>query len=329
MKTFTDEVTIRIKSGRGGDGVVSFRREKYVPKGGPDGGDGGDGGDVVFVADRKIKSLYNLKLKRTFAAENGKPGQNKNKTGARGSDCIIKVPPGTIIRDKETGDLIADLTEDGQRVVLLKGGRGGLGNTHFATPVNRAPRIAKPGEPGKEKEVVLQLKLIADAGLVGLPNAGKSTLLSVLTKAKPKIGSYPFTTLSPNLGVLDYKDGEQFVIADIPGIIEGAHRGHGLGIKFLKHIERTRILLILIDLSVEDYIKNFDTVIEELRAYSHELASRDRIVVGTKADLVESKRIDDFSSSFKDEDVIIVSSATGFGIEKLKDTIARKLTENR
>ncbi len=327
MSVFTDEVVITIRSGRGGDGIVSFRREKYVPKGGPDGGDGGAGGDVIFVVDKRLRSLYELKLKKSFKAENGKPGQNKNRTGARGKDCIIYVPPGTVVKDKETGELIADLTGERDRFIVLKGGRGGYGNSRFATSVNRAPRISKPGEPGKEREVLVQLKIIADAGLVGLPNAGKSTLLSVLTRAKPKVGDYPFTTLYPNLGVMDYKDNLQFVIADIPGIIEGAHKGQGLGIRFLKHIERTKLLVIMIDLTDTWYDKTYSTIIGELKSYSKSLLNKKRIIVGSKADIVDKKSIESFIKTFDSEDVVTVSSATGYGIESLKDKMAKILLE--
>jgi len=333
ITVFTDEVEITVQSGRGGDGIVSFRREKYVPKGGPDGGDGGAGGDIIFIADRRLRSLHQLKLKKFFKAENGKPGDKKNKTGARGKDCIIRVPVGTIIRDKETSRIIGDLTKDGQKLLLLKGGKGGYGNTHFASPVNRTPKISKPGQPGKNSELLLQLKMIADVGLVGFPNAGKSTLLSALTRARPKVGNYPFTTLHPNLGVMEFSNEKQVVIADIPGIIEGAHQGHGLGIRFLKHIERTNIVLFVIDLSdmginrnqTGNFRKTYETLENELASYSGILAEKRRLIVGTKMDIVDYSRCEQFLSEFPDFETLTVSAATGSGVDKLKRKIVQLL----
>ena len=325
MSILTDEVIITVQSGKGGDGAVSFRREKYIPKGGPDGGDGGPGGDIIFMVDKRLRSLYQLKLKKIFKAENGKPGDKKKKTGAKGKDCIILVPPGTIIKDKKTSQIIGDLTEDGQKLLCLKGGKGGYGNAHFATPVNRAPRIYKPGEPGKKIELALQLKIIADVGLVGLPNAGKSTLLSVLTKAKPKIGDYPFTTLYPNIGIMDYNHKKQIILADIPGLVEGAHNGRGLGIRFLRHIERTFILLFVIDLSDNDFKKSYEILQLELNSYSSNLADKERLIVGSKMDIVDYNKREAFLSEFADYDVLTVSAVTGNGIKNLKDRVVRML----
>jgi len=322
---FTDEVEITVKSGNGGDGIVSFRREKYIPRGGPDGGDGGAGGDIIFIVDERLRSLYQLKLKKFFKAENGKPGGKKNKTGAKGKDCIIYVPPGTIIREKEARLIVGDLRKNGEKLVFLKGGKGGYGNSHFATPVNRAPRICKPGKQGKTVELVLQLKMIADVGLVGLPNAGKSTLLSVLTKARPKVGNYPFTTLYPNLGVMEYNNERQIVFADIPGIIEGAHKGLGLGIRFLRHIERTNILLYIIDLSDTDFLRSYEILQEELISYSNILAGKQKLIIGSKMDIVDKNVCKSFISKFSEYDALTVSAVTGKGIEELKNRVAKLL----
>jgi GTP-binding protein len=322
MSRFVDEAEIVVRSGNGGPGAVSFRREKYVPKGGPDGGDGGDGGDVLFRSNKELKSLNVLKMKGRYRAEDGRPGGGKNKTGAKGRDCVIAVPVGSFVAEKDSQQILADLTVPGMEVLILKGGKGGLGNAQFATSVNRAPRHAQKGLQGKECSLVVQIKTIADVGIVGLPNAGKSTLLSVLTEARPKIGDYPFTTLTPNLGVMSYKGTLQFIIADMPGLVEGASEGHGLGIRFLRHIERTKGLLLLLDLSKGDYYAQHDTLLREIGSYSGALAGKPRLVVGSKQDVAPVERIEEFLRSGPGDVRVCVSSVTRCGIDRLIDEIA-------
>jgi GTP-binding protein len=325
LSRFIDEVEITVKSGNGGPGIVSFRREKYVPKGGPDGGNGGDGGDIIFKVKKELRSLYELIIKRNFKAQNGKQGGGSNKNGLRGKDLIICVPPGSQIIVKETGKVLADLTEEDDERVILKGGKGGLGNAHFASSTNRTPRYAQKGKSGIELVLTLQVKTIADVGLVGLPNVGKSTLLGVLTDAHPKIGSYPFTTLSPNLGVMNYKNRLQLTIADIPGLIEGAHQGHGLGIRFLKHIERTKALLFLIDLHQNGFMQQYETIVAELYEYSKEVLEKPRILVGTKNDIVEEDESEGFLKIPVEEKKICISSIALSRIDELKDEIVKLL----
>jgi len=286
---FIDEAKFYVKSGDGGNGCVSFRREKFVPKGGPDGGDGGDGGDVIISASRRLGSLIDFRYRSHFNAERGLHGQGKKKHGRNGADCIVNVPMGSIIKDAETGEVIVDLIEDGQSIVVAKGGLGGRGNTHFTSSTNRSPRLAGKGKPGPERWLRIELKLLADIGLVGLPNAGKSTLLSALSAAQPKIASYPFTTLEPHLGVLQSADHRPCIIADIPGLIEGAHQGAGLGHKFLKHIERTKIILHIIDASgsIENTINEHKTIESELLNYNEELLKRRQILLLNKTDLID------------------------------------------
>ena len=286
---FTDYVKIFASAGKGGDGAISFRREKYVAAGGPDGGDGGKGGDVYFQVDRDANTLIDFRFKKKFKAENGHNGDGARKYGRKGQDLYIKVPIGTIVKDAETNRVLADLSEPEQTELILKGGKGGLGNSHFATSTRQAPRFAQDGEPGEEKELVLELKLLADVGLLGFPNVGKSTFLSRTTSATPKIADYHFTTLEPNLGVVKTAAGDSFVIADIPGIIEGASDGAGLGIQFLRHVERTRLLLHFVDVSGSegrDAVKDFETINEELKSYSEKLSNRTQIIVASKADLI-------------------------------------------
>ena len=274
---FVDKVKIYIKAGNGGNGSISFRREKYVPNGGPDGGDGGDGGNVVFVVNPGLHTLMDFRYRKHFKAEPGEDGHSRNQTGRKGQDLIIEVPPGTVVRDEQTGLVLADLRTPGQRKVLARGGKGGKGNVHFATATRQAPRFAREGTKGQERTVILELKSIADVGLVGFPNVGKSTILSILTSARPKIADYHFTTLTPNLGVVRAREGQSFVMADIPGIIEGAHEGVGLGLEFLRHIERTRILIHVIDASGSegrDPLEDFHKINTELREYSEKLAER-------------------------------------------------------
>ncbi len=327
---FVDEAKIYVKAGDGGNGAVTFRREKYVPKGGPSGGNGGKGGDVIFVADRNLATLLDFNYKRKYIAENGKPGGNSLKDGRNGENVYIKVPVGTIIKDAETGEVLADLTEDGEQFVAARGGKGGKGNASFATPTNQTPRYAEEGKPGEERRIKLELKLIADVGLVGFPNAGKSTLISVISAAKPKIADYPFTTLQPNLGIVKYKDYKSFTVADIPGIIEGAHEGKGLGLRFLRHIERTKIILILIDVTDENYQKTYDTLINELKEYSETLFNKKRLLAFSKMDLLpeeETQEVKKRKVNGYEGKIHFISAVSGFGIKELLDDIWTKLTE--
>lgn len=321
---FIDYTKIFIKAGDGGNGAVAFRREKYVPKGGPAGGNGGRGGNVIFIADQNLNTLLDFRYKKHYNAENGQPGGSSLKDGRNGKDIYIKVPVGTIIKDAQTEELIFDLDENGKEFVAAKGGKGGKGNANFATPTNQTPRFAENGKPGEEREIILELKLIADVGLVGFPNAGKSTLISTISEAKPKIADYPFTTLEPNLGIVRYKDYKSFTVADIPGIIEGAHQGKGLGLKFLRHIERTKILLIMIDATSETYQKDFDTLINELNSFSKVLNSKKKLLAFSKADLLDEEELKKLSKrkikGYKGK-IIIFSSATNFNIPLLLDEL--------
>jgi len=330
---FIDKATISVKAGKGGDGAVAFHREKYVPAGGPDGGDGGRGGNVVVVADDNMSTLMDFRYKRKYVADSGVNGMGSRMKGKDGQDIVIKVPRGTLIRDKETGGVIKDMS-DMQPFVLAKGGRGGWGNNHFATPTRQAPRYAKPGMNGVAREVVLELKLLADVGLVGFPNVGKSTLLSVVSKANPKIANYHFTTLFPNLGVVYVADGVSFVMADIPGIIEGASEGAGLAHHFLRHIDRCRLLIHLVDVSGSegrDPIEDFEAINTELREYSPELAERPQIVVANKCDLLPegSELLNDFRDYVTElgYDYYEISAATHTGTHELMNAAAEKLKE--
>ena len=283
---FIDRVVVHVQAGDGGSGIVSFRREKFAPMGGPDGGDGGRGGDVIIRADSNLSTLLDFTYRDRWVAERGDHGSGNNKTGKSGADIVMPVPPGTVVRDKTTGEVIGEVTEHGEEFVVAKGGRGGKGNSFFVTPTHQAPREWQPGEDGEVRTVEMELKLIADVGLVGQPNAGKSTLLSVVSAARPKIADYPFTTLAPNLGVVQLTDHRTFVVADIPGIIEGAHEGKGLGLQFLRHIERTRLLAFLIPIDAMDWQAEYDQLRSEVRAYSEELAAKPHCVVFTKMDLM-------------------------------------------
>ena len=327
---FIDEVAITVRSGKGGRGCVSFRREKFVPKGGPDGGDGGKGGDVVLRAASRKRTLYHFHFKRNFQAENGKPGGGSQKTGRNGKDVVLEVPPGTVISHAETGEILNDLTEPGDIFIAAKGGKGGLGNKRFATSTNRTPRYAQPGETGQSVNLKLELKLIADVGLIGLPNAGKSTLISRISSARPKIADYPFTTITPKLGMVFTGEGrEPFCVADIPGLIEGAHEGAGLGTRFLKHIERTRILVHLIDISTvdpRDPLKAFNTINQELSRYSAALSDKKQIVALNKMDLPDALRLAEiFESKFTEKQLFRISSLTGKGLPDLLGTISNLL----
>lgn len=328
---FIDFAQIEVKSGDGGDGAVTFRKEKYVPKGGPSGGNGGFGGSIIFEAHSNLSTLLDFRYKRKYSAGDGKPGSNSLKDGKSGDDIIIKVPVGTIIKDAETNEVLLDLSRAEQKVILLKGGKGGKGNSNFATATRRTPRFAEDGKPGISKKIVLELKLIADVGLVGFPNAGKSTLISKISAAKPKIADYPFTTLEPNLGIVRYKEFESFTVADIPGIIEGAHEGKGLGIKFLRHIERTRILLFLIEITSKNYQKDFDTLYNELKTYSKKLIDKKIIVALSKADLLdkeELKKLDKIKIKKTKGSIAVFSSVTGFGVKDLLDKIWETLNKS-
>ncbi len=327
---FVDRAEITIESGKGGNGAVTFRRDPYVPDGGPDGGDGGNGGSVIFIADRNLRTLMDLKYKRKYKAENGQPGMKRNRYGKKGEDLYIKVPVGTMIIDKETGHLMKDLTEDGDSVVAAKGGKGGKGNVHYKSSIRQAPNFAEAGGPAKEREVILELKLIADVGLLGFPNVGKSTLLSVSTNSKPKIAGYHFTTIDPNLGVVYLYD-TSFVMADIAGIIEGASQGAGLGFKFLKHIERTKVLIHVVDVAGSegrDPIDDYKKINAELAAFDPALAEKPQIVAANKADLVvDEDKLNEFMDFMKSEgrEVYLISAATKQGIEELLAAALHKI----
>ncbi len=326
---FIDEATITVQSGDGGRGCVSFRREKFIPRGGPDGGDGGRGGDIIIEASATRRTLYQFRYKKQFKAKNGGHGQGRNKTGRSADDLILQVPPGTIVRDADTGELIHDFTSPDETLVVARGGRGGLGNSRFKTATNRAPRYAQPGEAGAVRQLHLELKLLADVGLIGLPNAGKSTLISAISAARPKIADYPFTTLTPNLGVVRVGDAEPFVVADIPGLIEGAHQGVGLGIRFLKHVERTGILVHLIDVSqvdTADPLAACRVVNHELERFNPGLAEKPQILVLNKIDLTGSQdRVSAFRQAAGATPVFAISAATGTGLPSLLNTIIEAL----
>ena len=328
---FTDYVKIVVKSGDGGDGAISFRREKYVAAGGPDGGDGGKGGDVYFTVDPDANTLIDFRYMKKFKAENGKNGEGNHRYGKGGEDLYIKVPLGTIIKDAETGKVLADLCEKGQTEKVFPGGRGGKGNSHFATSTRQAPHFSQGGEKGIEKEIILELKLLADVGLIGFPNVGKSTFLSVVTSATPKIADYHFTTLEPNLGVVKSEYGDSFVIADIPGIIEGASDGTGLGLQFLRHIERTRLLLHVIDASgIEgrNPVEDFNTINNELKSYSEKLSKRTQIIVANKADLMQDETAyKELEKVAKEHNMKIfkISGVTGQGVKELLEYVSKTL----
>ncbi len=325
---FVDRAKIFVASGHGGSGCVSFRREKFLPKGGPDGGDGGDGGSVIIAGDPHMRSLLDFKGGKHFRAQRGEHGKGANRHGRKGKDVIIRVPPGTMVYDADTGELLADICSPDDRVVVARGGRGGKGNARYVSPTHQAPREWEPGEPGEERTLILELKLIADVGLVGLPNAGKSTLLSRLSKARPKIADYPFTTLHPNLGVVKYGNYTSFVIADIPGLIEGAHEGKGLGHEFLRHIERTRVLVILIDVQSDDPLQDYQTLFHELESYNPALLQKPRIVAFSKVDILPpGKRKHPAEKQFR-EPVLYISSVTGEGLETLVERLNSMLNEN-
>lgn len=322
---FIDEAVINVSAGNGGPGCVSFRREKYVPRGGPDGGDGGKGGDVIIRTSERRRTLYQFRHKKHFKAANGGPGQGKQKTGKSGEDIIIEIPPGTLVREAETGNLIKDFTRPGESIVIGKGGAGGRGNRRFVSSTNRAPRHAQPGLPGESHSLHLELKLLADVGIIGYPNAGKSTLISRISSAQPKIADYPFTTLNPTLGIVTPSSGEPFAVADIPGLIEGAHKGAGLGDKFLKHVERTRILLHLIDAAAIDPdnpLNSYTAINRELAGYRPALLDKPQIVVLNKMDLPAAERNSVvFLETFADHPVMTISAYTGRNLSELIDQL--------
>ena len=322
---FVDYVKIFCRSGKGGRGSAHFRREKYVPKGGPDGGDGGDGGSVILRGNRNYWTLLHLRYQRHILADHGEGGTGGQSFGKKGESKIIEVPCGTVAYDAVTGEYICDITEDGEEVVLLKGGRGGRGNVHFKSSTNQTPRYAQPGEPFEERWIILELKLLADVGLVGFPNVGKSTLLSVVSAAKPKIADYPFTTLVPNLGIVSYHDGKSFVMADIPGIIEGASEGRGLGLRFLRHIERNSILLFLIPADSNDIKNDYNILLNELKEYNPELLDKTHLLAISKSDMLDEELTDAITKELPDVSYVFFSSFTGSGLPLLKDMIWREL----
>ncbi len=323
---FIDYVKFCSRSGSGGAGSAHFRREKYVPKGGPDGGDGGRGGHIILRGNQQLWTLLHLKYKKHVIGSNGKPGEGGRRSGTNGKDIILEVPLGTIARSAETNEKMLEITEEGQEAILTPGGKGGLGNDHFKTPTNQTPRYAQPGEPGIEEWIILELKVLADVGLVGFPNAGKSTFLSVISAAKPEIADYPFTTLVPNLGVVNYRDFKSFVVADIPGLIEGAAEGKGLGHRFLRHIERNSILLFMIPADSAEIGKDFEILMEELRKYNSELLDKNRVLAITKSDLLDDELIGEISKELPENiEYVFISSVTHYGIDELKDLLWRSI----
>jgi len=332
---FIDQVKIYVKAGDGGRGCVSFRREKYVPKGGPDGGDGGRGGHIIFRATKDLNTLLDLKYQQHYRAENGRHGMGKEMHGRNGRDRIIPVPVGTVIKDAETGEIICDLIRDGQEFIAAEGGRGGRGNARFKGPTRQTPTMAEEGRPGEERTLIVELKLLADVGLIGMPNAGKSTLISAISQARPKIADYPFTTLKPVLGVVKYGNYRSFVVADIPGLIAGAHRGAGLGFQFLRHVERTSILLHLVDISEMaegDPVENFETINSELGLYSPELLRKPQAVAGTKLDIKgDGKRLERLREycRLKGYEFFPICAPTGEGIAELIQYLARRVEEHK
>lgn len=332
---FVDEVTIRIKAGDGGNGCLAFRREKFVPRGGPSGGDGGRGGDIYLVASVHHNTLLHFRFNPEHSAERGRHGEGSNRTGRAGESIDLPVPVGTIVYDADTGELLHDFTHEGERFLIARGGRGGRGNQHFATSTNQAPTYHEPGHAGEERRLRLELKLLADVGLIGFPNAGKSTLIARISAARPKIADYPFTTLEPNLGVVQMPEQRTFVVADIPGIIEGAHEGHGLGIQFLRHVERTRLLLHLVDVSEmsgRQPLDDFKVILEEVKSFSPDLAAKEMFVVATKMDAAqEPRRIQSLQRAAKRRNLPFfrISAVTGEGVAELVDAVAAEVFQDR
>ena len=331
---FVDHVRIRVRSGDGGAGAVHFRREKYVPRGGPDGGDGGDGGSVLIEADENLYTLMDLRHSKHYFADDGEPGGGQRSTGKSGDDIVLRVPPGTVAHDEGTGEELGEVTAHGERLVLAQGGRGGRGNASFKTSTNQAPRQAQPGTPGEEKEVALELKLLADVGVVGFPNAGKSTLISAVSAAKPEQASYPFTTLTPSLGMVYVDEAASFVMADLPGIIEGASEGKGLGLRFLRHIERNAVLLFLIPITTKELAGELETLLAELRAHDPALLDKPRVVAVSKVDVLSADEREllpgILEEAFgKEETVLPISSVAQIGLERLKGTLWKRVRSER
>ncbi|HLO58234.1 MAG TPA: GTPase ObgE [Bacteroidales bacterium] len=322
---FVDYIKIFCRSGRGGKGSAHLRREKFVPKGGPDGGDGGRGGHIILRGNHQLWTLLHLRYQKHIFAGNGEDGLRANSTGADGKDVVIEVPLGTIARNAETSEFLFEITHEDEEHILAKGGKGGLGNTHFKSATNQTPRYAQPGEPSVEGYFTLELKILADVGLVGFPNAGKSTLLSVVSAAKPKIADYPFTTLVPNLGIVQYRDSRSFVMADIPGIIEGAHEGRGLGLRFLRHIERNAILLFMIPADSKNIAKEYDILLNELKEFNPELLDKKRVLAITKCDLADDELMAEMKKDLPDIPFVFISSTTGLNLQKLKDMLWKEL----
>lgn len=325
---FVDYVKIHCTSGNGGGGSTHFRREKYIPKGGPDGGDGGRGGHVIIRGNKQLWTLLHLKFQKHIKAGHGAHGSGNLKTGSQGEDVYIDVPLGTIAKDAETGETEFEITEEGEEFIIQRGGKGGYGNNHFKSPTNQTPRYAQPGESGYEGWKILELKVLADVGLVGFPNAGKSTLLSVLSAAKPEIGAYPFTTLRPNLGIVAYRDYRSFVMADIPGIIEGAHAGKGLGLRFLRHIERNSLLLFMIPADSDDIKKEYDVLLNELKQYNPELLHKERLLAITKSDMLDDELISDLKKELPKIPFVFISAIAQNGLVELKDLIWKHLNND-
>ena len=320
-QNFVDHIKIFCRSGKGGAGSVHFRREKYIAFGGPDGGDGGKGADIVVVGNRNLWTLLHLRYTRHIRAEDGKSGSGNRSFGADGLDAVIELPLGTICKDAETGEILCEVVEDQERHIVLPGGRGGLGNDHFKTPTNQTPEYAQPGEDAQERDILFELKVLADVGLVGFPNAGKSTLLASISAAKPKIADYPFTTMTPNLGIVPYRDHRSFVMADIPGIIEGAHEGKGLGIRFLRHIERNSILLFLVPGTTENVRKEYEILVNELRMYNPELLDKEHFLIITKSDLLDDELENMLSEDLQDIPHMYISAVAQIGLDQLKDEL--------
>lgn len=325
---FVDYVKIHCTSGNGGGGSTHFRREKYIPKGGPDGGDGGRGGHVILKGNTQLWTLLHLKYQKHIKAGHGEHGSGNLQTGGQGRDVYIDVPLGTVVKDDETGEILHEITRDGEEYIIQPGGRGGLGNNHFKSSTNQTPRYAQPGEPGLEGWKILELKVLADVGLVGFPNAGKSTLLSVLSAAKPEIGNYPFTTLRPNLGIVSYRDHRSFVMADIPGIIEGAHQGKGLGLRFLRHIERNSLLLFMVPADADDIRKEYDILLNELKLYNPELLHKERLLAITKSDMLDDELKEAMAKDLPAIPYLFISSVAQQGLTELKDLIWKYLSND-
>lgn len=323
---FIDHIRIECRSGKGGKGSSHLRREKYMPKGGPDGGDGGRGGHIILRGNGQLWTLLHLRYTKHVIAEDGQVGSGNQSSGAAGKDQVIEVPLGTVVKDAETGEQLCEVTKDGEEHILFRGGRGGLGNQHFKSATNQTPRYAQPGEPGIEKWVVMELKVLADVGLVGFPNAGKSTLLAAITAAKPKVADYAFTTLTPNLGIVPYRDHKSFVMADIPGIIEGAHEGKGLGLRFLRHIERNSVLLFMVPADSTDIRHDYQVLLNELKQYSPELLDKDRLLAITKCDMLDEEMMEAMRAELPgDVEHVFISSVSGLGLNVLKDKLWSKL----